>query len=133
MRQENLKVLVARADARWAAKASFLDAPGTRSAVLAGEVEDPSANGRGGREGGRGATGGGLEDGGQEMDAAAGEAVEGARGEGGKMQVPDGIRHQFAEGAKEEERKDDPWKKVRGGPSEEWQPKTWSGNAATKR
>lgn len=63
-----------------------------------------------------------------------------------QTEVPDGKRRSLAETSekrveekastksKEPEYKDDPWKRARGGPSEEWQPKAWDPNAAaTKR
>lgn len=34
---------------------------------------------------------------------------------------------------KEQKEREDPWKKARGGPSEEWQPQSWGGSSAAPR
>lgn len=108
-RQERLKVLARQADERWNAKASFLDQPRTtQQAIPATRVKD----------------GGGY------VGANAGEDV-GVRQEeavrSGK-QAGDEIRHdRVVETQLKEDKKykDDPWKKAKGGPSEQWQPKAW--------
>jgi len=133
IRQQNLKVLAAEADARWAAKPSFLDSPGRARgqplpATDAEATEPPE------KEGVRNA--GGLKYEIQGSNATADETIEGKDVK--KMQVPDGIRHHFNEQLqaqpKEKTEKEDPWKQARGGPSEGWQPKAWDGNIApTKR
>ncbi|KAH7395887.1 hypothetical protein BKA64DRAFT_72064 [Cadophora sp. MPI-SDFR-AT-0126] len=126
VRQRNLKILAAQADARWAAKPSFLDAPPERSQpVPALEVNDP---------------GGGAGD----VISGAREQTKATMGEeesAGKMQIPDGIRPRSNEPLdgeekrlkNENEKKEDPWKNARGGPSEEWQPQAWTGNVAARR
>jgi NADH dehydrogenase [ubiquinone] 1 alpha subcomplex assembly factor 2 len=144
VRQENLKALVAQADARWAAKPSFLDAPGKElgQALPATQIKDPGGYAPSTepleKQGVRSAVGGGLGDQVQGTDTTLGEPIVGKKEEEIKMQAPDGIRHHFVERPverkkKDEDQKEDPWKKARGGPSEEWQPKAWSGNTAAKR
>ena len=41
VRQEQLKILAARADARWAAKPSYLDGPERQQALPATAIKDP--------------------------------------------------------------------------------------------
>jgi NADH dehydrogenase [ubiquinone] 1 alpha subcomplex assembly factor 2 len=143
VRQENLKTLVAQADARWAAKQSYLDAP-RRQPLPSLEVKEPGGNAKvmepQEKQGAMSAVDGALQNRVQEQERAAGQAVEvGAECEG-PIQVPDGVRHHFAKGAgnnrstqaKEKKEKEDPWKKARGGPSQEYQPETW-GSIATPR
>lgn len=128
VRQRNLKILAAQADARWAAKPSFLDGPQRSQALPAVEVKDP-----GGYETTVGERGEavGVPEGGKESNVDGGEKQQ-------NMQVPDGIRHRFNERPEQEkkrleEEKKDPWKNARGGPSEEWQPQAWDGNLAPRR
>jgi len=145
IRQQNLKVLAAEADARWAAKPSLLDSPGqARGQPLpAMEVNDPGGYATStepeNRIGVRSAIGGAPED----VVQRTGIPVEdeGKEGHKRKMQVPDGIRHRFNEKVRQEKssktggkkEKEDPWKQSRGGPSEDWQPEPWSGNLAARR
>jgi NADH dehydrogenase [ubiquinone] 1 alpha subcomplex assembly factor 2 len=138
-----LKVLAAEADARWAAKPSFLDAPGqARGQPLPSlEIKDP----------GRHTTLTGLQNKAGVITAIAEEQDNGAKrrsisagseetGEQeNKMQVPDGRRHDFVKRPGQETRskegpqkdKEDPWKQARGG--EKWQPAAWDGNKAIRR
>lgn len=135
-------MLAAQADARWAAKPSYLDAPGNpRGQPLpALGLRNPGAYGReqaveDGRVEGRG-------------EEANEKEVVGMDGEPKgevlapqpqvaepeiKLQTPDGKRHQFTKGKgpsrQPKEMKDDPWKKARGTPGEEWQPQTWDPNS----
>jgi len=134
-RQERLKILARQADERWAAKPSFLDQPGERggqplpatkvldSGGYAGQNTKPNE-----KEGVRN-TVAGIE----ELEAT----------EAKKIEIPDGVRHPYVEReehnevrkdeiVKLKEEKADPWKRARGGPSEEWRPKAvsllYSGN-----
>jgi NADH dehydrogenase [ubiquinone] 1 alpha subcomplex assembly factor 2 len=138
-----LKVLAAEADARWAAKPSFLDSPGqSRGPAL--EVKDPGVYATSTepqiRAGVRSTIGGEPEDMAQETGTSAAES-EGNESDTGKMQVPDGIRHHFIQRsgqkksskAGEKKGNEDPWKQDRGGPSEKWQPQAWDGNLAARR
>ena len=137
MRQQNLKVLAAAADARWASKPSFLDAPGeARQPLPTLEV--------GGLGSQQETTMPGKEDDAEDTrrdDLGIVAKAEPPRKpeEPHKMQVPDGIRHHFNERPKQEtstgtaKEKDDPWKQARGGPSEQWQPAQWDGNVAPAR
>ncbi|KAK0101359.1 hypothetical protein ONS95_006533 [Cadophora gregata] len=117
IRQRNLKILAAQADARWAAKPSFLDAPARSQPEPALEVKDPGGAG--------------------DVASRLGEQTNGAKREGESLdntRNPDGVRHRFNEEPEQEEsKKEDPWKNARGGPSEEWQPQAWTGNIAARR
>lgn len=151
VRQENLKVLAAQADARWAAKPSFLDKPGeVRGQALPAlggihsslatstgepakaETEVPQEVGWDGEV--RSGSAGRLKD----VKDAARKEKEGQGEETPTMQEPDHKKHFFNErpdGArvKEKKFKDDPWKQHRGAPSETWQPEAWSPGVASKR
>jgi NADH dehydrogenase [ubiquinone] 1 alpha subcomplex assembly factor 2 len=130
-----LKVLAAEADARWAAKPSFLDSPEQERGqpLPALEVKDPGGHATSteaeNRASVRSTVGGGPKDAAQRIGIAAPE-TEGKEEHNGKMQVPDGIRHHFVQrpvqgkstNPEEKKAKEDPWKQARGGPSEEWQP-----------
>ncbi|KAK0738529.1 hypothetical protein B0T18DRAFT_450482 [Schizothecium vesticola] len=109
VRQERMKVLAAEADARWAAKPRVMDAPRPKQEIVGGTVGAEGTEGAvGGRESGEvevGVTGG------------RGDATEG-RGETWQRMKQRAER----EGGKPV---DDPWKRSRGGPSEEWQPEEW--------
>ncbi|KAH8789576.1 hypothetical protein BGZ57DRAFT_850472 [Hyaloscypha finlandica] len=137
MRQRNLKVLAAEADARWAAKPSFLDAPGhARGQPLpALEVEDPGGNANVADSkntvGLRSSIGGGPE------DISAGSREKGEQKD--KIQAADGKGHHIRERSGQEnnskveskKEKEDPWKQARRG--EKWQPAAWDGNIAVRR
>jgi len=145
IRQRNLKVLAAKADARWAAKPSVLDVPGQAKGqpLPALDVKDPGnyAQSTDPQEkvGVRSAVGGGLDDKIRRTDTTIKQATQPE--EEPKMQLPDGIRHHFNKRpeqekirkAKEKKEREDPWKQARGGPSEEWQPKAWEGNITARR
>lgn len=149
IRQENLKVLAAQADARWAAKTSFLDKPGGVRGQPVPALEMDSGpkleNGKRKREREREREGegvarsavGGVEDTSSTTGANSGEA-QGAK----ETREEDGARphpNEWFEQNKthklsKKKEKDDPWKQARGGPREEWQPQAWDGNmAAPKR
>lgn len=132
VRQDRLKMLAAEADARWAAKPSFLDAPGKQQGqpLPAMGVKDP-----GGyappteppeKEGVRNAVGGGLEDNIPGTDVKMKELLKTKESIPGK-QTTEAPREQ----PKPKPIKEDPWKKARGGPSEEWKPQAWDPNAST--
>ncbi|KAE8453353.1 hypothetical protein EG329_010214 [Mollisiaceae sp. DMI_Dod_QoI] len=140
VRQRNLKVLAAEADARWAAKPSFLDSPGRSQPLPALELKDPGAYTQSAHSpderGVRSAVGGGLEDTAQDtkdtIKATAGDEVSNA-----ESKIPEDTRKHTSR--KREQAKpvaksaEDPWKQFRGGPSEEWQPKAWDGNMVAER
>lgn len=135
IRQNNLKVLAAQADARWAAKPSFLDKPGTPRGQPVPALE----------------VGGGLKLEAEAMEGAVKSAVgrleDQTTGTGPKSAVkaaeedettPPPSNEQPEQNKRqkmlEKNDKDNPWKQARGGPSEEWQPLAWDGNmAATRR
>jgi hypothetical protein len=54
-----------------------------------------------------------------------------------QMQQPDTQRHPFKRGERapkmRKDSKEDPWKKARGGPSEEWQPAAWDPNSLSAK
>lgn len=109
IRQQQMRVLAAEADARWAAKASLLDdgkGGGAPGQVGAGQPV-PAL---GSRAGGMG----------------EGSAVPG--GETRRDAVASGSEQQrAAASAMEDVDKKDPWKQSRrGGPSEDWQPQAWT-------
>ncbi|KAF8852392.1 hypothetical protein BDZ45DRAFT_716978 [Acephala macrosclerotiorum] len=125
VRQRNLKVLAAEADARWAAKPSFLDAPGRSQPLPALELKDPGGHTQSAKlldeTGVRNAVSGGLE---HEASVADSKNPENTREQTSR-------RH--GEPKPVAEVIEDPWKKARGGPSEEWQPAAWDGNIAPQR
>ncbi|KAF4627210.1 hypothetical protein G7Y89_g10946 [Cudoniella acicularis] len=143
VRQRNLKVLAAAADARWAAKPSVLDAPGAvRGQPLSALRTGLSPNNLESNYNKSILNG----DQGELIDMSSGtqrptNSSQGKPEVANSMQVPDGIRHRFNERpvqekeAKQvaEKEKTDPWKQDRGGPSEQWQPKSWEGNIAPAR
>jgi NADH dehydrogenase [ubiquinone] 1 alpha subcomplex assembly factor 2 len=134
-------VLAAQADARWAAKPSYLDAPGrARGQPLpALGLRDPGAYARE-----QAVRDGRVERPGKEvkgMERVPKRGVPVPEPEVAepeiRLQTPDGERHQFTRGKgpprQPKEMKDDPWKRARGAPSEEWQPQTWDPNSLPAR
>lgn len=125
MRQRNLKILAAEADARWAAKPSFLDTPGKAQGhpIPGTQLKDPGgyapSTGPAEKEGVQNAVGGGLDDSLQGTDKKLGQALE----EQERRPAERTHRPDIKEKKKD---KDDPWKQARGGPSEEWQPQAWT-------
>ncbi|TVY80437.1 NADH-ubiquinone oxidoreductase assembly factor N7BML [Lachnellula suecica] len=122
IRQENLKVLAAAADARWASKPSFLDAPRQARGQPVPTLE-----------------GGSLQ---SHTESPVPGKGENAASKPEEPQVPDGARHRLnerrkqdksAEATKEVKVKEDPWKQARGGPSEEWKPAAWDGMSTPTR
>lgn len=146
-RQAQLKTLAAEADARWAAKPSFLDKPKeTTQALPATQVKDPGAYapqtessekegvrsavvGLDSKVAGKDQTMGDLLDDheGRTRSGAIAQASSGSTQEVGRqMQQSDPVKHKKV--------KEDPWKKTRGGPSEGWQPEAWQpGSISPKR
>jgi NADH dehydrogenase [ubiquinone] 1 alpha subcomplex assembly factor 2 len=139
-------VLAAQADARWASKKSYLEAPdkGSQTSFLeapsrvkgqplpALKAKDRSDYTHAER----------LDEKAVDGQVGAGPelryGVESSQPEGSAsgMQIPDGKRHSFTRGERShetmkemEEKNEDPWKKARGGPSEEWQPQAWNPNS----
>jgi NADH dehydrogenase [ubiquinone] 1 alpha subcomplex assembly factor 2 len=147
VRQRNLKVLVARADAKWASKPSFLDAPGrgndfNQLPAVAG-VKDAVAQSRSGtspklaNEGvmGRSAGGGGGNvNGGTEINLD--DTVEGSEaaaiGKATEQEERRAEEKRKSATMAEQKHKEDPWKKAGGGPSEGWQPQSWTGTSAKR-
>ncbi|KAG9231761.1 hypothetical protein BJ875DRAFT_382194 [Amylocarpus encephaloides] len=109
VRVENLKILAARADQRWREKASVLDAPGgvrgqPLPAIGVGMAADAT----------------------EEQRELHGES-EGPRGTGDAQGSREG-----RSASKPKEQAEDPWKQARGGPSEQWQPQAWGGDATSR-
>lgn len=104
VRQEQMKYLAAEADARWAAKPSYIDAPGqARGQPLPALRTEPPNLARS------------LPDGEKPTQNDPIASVEDVpRTETGPV-------------------KEDPWKKHRGGPSEDWQPTGWTPSVPPKR
>ncbi|TGO53274.1 hypothetical protein BOTNAR_0299g00050 [Botryotinia narcissicola] len=120
-RQERLKVLARQADERWNAKASFLDQPATRQQALpATQVRDGGAyTGTDQKGDGKGVA--------NAIASEAGKVDESVVTT--EKPASDEILYDAATQPREEKKyKDDPWKKARGGPSEEWQPQAWNPN-----
>ncbi|TGO36960.1 hypothetical protein BHYA_0110g00250 [Botrytis hyacinthi] len=120
-RQERLKVLARQADERWNTKASFLDQPVTRQQALpATQVRDGGAyTGTDPRGDGKGVANAIASEAGKVEERVA-TTEKPASGE---------VQYDAATQPREEKKyKDDPWKKARGGPSEEWQPQAWDPN-----
>ncbi|CAD6449197.1 0294aedc-f7f3-4439-bb9a-e73838e30635 [Sclerotinia trifoliorum] len=118
-RQERLKILARQADERWNAKASFLDKPAAQQASLATQV----------RDGGAFSVVEPREDGKGVANAVGGEHVEKERAVFAKKPAGSKTLHDGETLPREEKKyQEDPWKKARGGPSEEWQPKAWDPN-----
>lgn len=108
LRQERMKLLAAEADARWAAKPSLVGTPGQERGQPAPmlETERPAAGSPG---------------------AAAAEA------EGGVAGAEDGAGRGEASRDPTQAPAEDPWKRHRGGPGEEWQPQAWKPSSSPKR
>lgn len=147
VRQRNLKVLVAQADARWAAKPSFLDVPGKGRNLLQSQpalgVKDPGGYSKSEmatepehKQGVRSGVGSGLNESLAEPQAQLGETVESnevtqdvvAKAQEEKMIEEERKSATMAE----QKHKEDPWKKAKGGPSEGWQPQAWTGESARR-
>ncbi|KAE9380486.1 hypothetical protein N431DRAFT_323820 [Stipitochalara longipes BDJ] len=140
IRRQNLKVLAAEADARWAAKPSFLDSPGqARTQPLSAlEVKDPGSTSESeSRVGTRNPIKGEPESITKAADISADNRGMGEQEE--EIHMPDGIRRHFNESLGQDERsrtdsnkdKADPWNQSRG--SDKWQPAAWDGNIASLR
>lgn len=112
-----MKVLAARADARWAAKESYLDQPERQQLGPGMEVKD------------RGGYVGEVDDEGSGVTSA----VAGRRDVVGEEGIHDKPQKEDRGRLKEQVEKKDPWKVARGGPSEEWQPATWGGEIAPRK
>lgn len=126
VRQEQLKILAARADARWAAKESYLDQPERRQALPAMGVSD------------RGAYVGEVDHDGKGVESAISglEDVVKGRKEAAKdtdRQIIEPLETEKRSRVKDQTEKKDPWKLARGGPSEDWQPAAWGGEVAPRK
>lgn len=125
-RQMRIKVLAAEADARWAAKPSLSDPPPSQQAAESTPgASDVSADGAG--DAARKAPETSAADAPGADDTvrvgASGDRKESWR----KLQEDEKARKAGAS------KPNDPWKRARGGPSEEWQPKGWNPSAGSKR
>ncbi|KAK4232046.1 NADH-ubiquinone oxidoreductase assembly factor N7BML [Podospora fimiseda] len=110
LRQERMKILAAQADARWAAKPGYVDAPSESK-----EIRKPQLVGGGMLE---------KEEQGQNGGAVVVEGKE--EGEVLKEQRQKAWKEMKESQGKIPAQKD-PWKRAAaGGPSEEWQPKAWT-------
>jgi NADH dehydrogenase [ubiquinone] 1 alpha subcomplex assembly factor 2 len=141
VRQRNLKVLAAEADARWAAKPSLLDIPKRAETdpvplLVVNESEvHRSAHLRNGNT-----TTSSIRSGVDKVPQSTETVLDMALEEEVRVQRREEVTHhskkRIAEvkGTKMKERgkQEDPWKQTRGSPSEAWQPKAWDGNAASR-
>lgn len=111
-RQQQMRLLAAEADARWAAKPSLLEHDGGAPGQVGAGQPVPALGSRAAR--------GGAE---QEGAVPGGETRRDAVASGSEQQ---------AAAAKDAEKKD-PWAQSRrGGPSEDWQPQAWSPPASKR-
>ncbi|KAK7908735.1 hypothetical protein PG985_016038 [Apiospora marii] len=101
-RRARMQVLAAEADARWAAKPSFLDQPEEQPKRAIQDAPQPAE---------------------AMNDDGAAAATTTGQGQGKTV----------AGEVKKEAEKDDPWKKAATGPSETWQPTSWSPSSSRKR
>jgi NADH dehydrogenase [ubiquinone] 1 alpha subcomplex assembly factor 2 len=132
VRQENLKILTAQTNARWAGKQSLLDTPGS-SRVIPGLVEQ-----RGSQEprdqnvvAGSGTGLSGVITKGSYSGATENERTQ----HGGRVSEKQGHNHdKLYNGTETQGMKhtENPWKHL-GGTKEEWQPKTWEPNISVTR
>jgi NADH dehydrogenase [ubiquinone] 1 alpha subcomplex assembly factor 2 len=132
IRQQNLKVLVAQADARWAVKPSYLDNPRKAEAqpLLSTQIRDPGGYGQliepRASVGSAAVRGVPVEDV-RKLDTIARETIGEEREVVSKTRSSDRIQHRSEE--KTKHRKEAPY-----GPGEEWQPEAWNSKfTATKR
>jgi NADH dehydrogenase [ubiquinone] 1 alpha subcomplex assembly factor 2 len=98
VRQAQLKVLAAQADARWEAKARLVGQPAADEGV-------------------------------KQIDGKVWGAAQPVTGPGETGREQSITQEQPTA----KQRDDDPWKKAKGGPSEQWQPQAWSPRGAPKR
>lgn len=114
VRQENIKVLAAAADARWASKPSMLDPPDKQQPAQMLTSRDPSTGV---------AQTGAVDTSNINVQERSPKIVgDASRGNTSANYMP------------ESEPKDSPWKKAtRGGPSEDWQPQSWTPSPTRKR
>lgn len=133
VRQEQLKLLAAEADARWAAKPSFLDAPNKQQPLPAIGVKDPGGyappTGPPEKEGIRNAVGGGLGDNVRGSKKTMKDLLESEEVPDISLETQPTDKHEYSTIPTSKPPKEDPWKKARGGPSEGWKPKAWNPNA----
>lgn len=159
LRQKRVKVLAAQADERWEAKGRLVGGPsmsqtkhglGMGDATIAGQPQ--TKTGVDGGEPVRSA--GGASEGKQDIKAAGrtttntgGSAQDILERESERMRVNGGPSPKVytnprasapGKTARKEPAtlpppKEDPWKKMRGGPSEDWQPQAWTPGQATRR
>lgn len=115
-RQQQMRLLAAEADARWAAKPSLLDHDGAGAPGQVGAGQPVPA-----------------------LGSRATARGTGGEGEGGDLRAGEARRDAVASGAEQQaavERdaeKKDPWAQSRrGGPSEDWQPQAWTPPAAKR-
>jgi NADH dehydrogenase [ubiquinone] 1 alpha subcomplex assembly factor 2 len=131
LRQGQLKILAAQADARWAAKPSYVDGPGRQRGqpLPALKLKDPGRYTQMGRLDER------AVEGGSDIEGRVENRIERSQEEvpGIEIQIPDEKRHPFTRKERAhqttKENSEDPWRKARGGLSEEWQPEAWDPNA----
>ncbi|RYP26005.1 hypothetical protein DL767_008211 [Monosporascus sp. MG133] len=145
-RQERIKVLAAQADARWAAKPSYLDAPGTQSRARAQQTQQEGRE-QPGREMGQAVPA--LDTGKTQPHERAAREWNYEAEDGVKSHIESPADQLRAQEQEQEQRQgkrgdetqkkraeEDPWKKAdarRGGPGETWQPQAWNPSSAPRR
>ncbi|KAF2626195.1 hypothetical protein BU25DRAFT_344145 [Macroventuria anomochaeta] len=120
-RQANIKLLAARADERWAAKPSALDAPDMQQPVQMLESRDPKSgvvqmNAE--QE---------LRSRGQESRTAEARRAEGPQNESGLSEEAPAFKAKKRMRINKEPKEDSPWKQAgASNPGDDWQPKAWT-------
>ncbi|QIW95252.1 hypothetical protein AMS68_000770 [Peltaster fructicola] len=116
-RQAQMKQLAARADERWRSQESFLDAPARQQTAPAIGVKDPGGYAPQTEPTQHQGVSNVVEDPQKVKAASAGKNVDEGRFRGSTK-----------------EREDSPYARVnRGGPSENWQPQSWTPGSAQRR
>lgn len=139
VRQKNLKVLAAQADARWAAKESYLSAPTQNAQPLPPTaIKDPGGYSKSGmatepeeKQGVRSPVGGGLDDTNQVTGERLGDMVGDEIGD--EVKEKESKADRAAATMAERKQKDNPWKNKASGASETWQPEAWTPGGVTPR
>ncbi|KFY08595.1 hypothetical protein V492_06097 [Pseudogymnoascus sp. VKM F-4246] len=162
LRQRRVKVLAAQADERWEAKGRLTGGPSMRQMAPGLGMGDATATGKpetagtAGIDSGEATRGGGAASEGKQDTRVAEKTTTSTVGSaqdilereserlrvngapGPKVYTNPGAGSRAEKTARKppatsQPPKEDPWKKARGGPSEDWQPEAWTPGQATRR
>lgn len=117
-RQAQMKQLAQQADERWNSVPSFLDSPERQQPAPAIGVKDP---------------GGYVQQTEPEQSEGVRSAVEGPEKVADASEGRPQDEGRFRGATKEKQAKENPWHKQQGGPSEGWQPQSWTPGAVSRR